>query len=178
MEVLNYDFISINEDTQQYYDGILAILRAGVVGRESKQNMLLIGEKTVKACEYFEDEKYETFFGTMNCIPSVNPCCVGFLEKTEPVISAMEKSGFKDIEGKYTENNEIIGLIIFSEEKAGTIRAKKELSLEDSLKLLTASFVTAFVLHEIHKTPFAPEVVVALYYYTEETLNELYGGED
>ena len=174
MEVLGYNFISIDENTQQYYDNILAMLRAGVVGRDSKQNMLLIGEKTVNACEYFEDEKYETFFGSINFIPSKNPKCVGFLEKTEPVISALKKTGLRDIEGTHTENNEIIGLIIFSEEEAGTIRAKKELSLDDSLKLLTASFVTAFVLHEIHQTTFEPKVVVGLYYHTEKCLKELY----
>lgn len=174
MKVLDYEFPSIDKNTQHYYESILASLQAGVVGRDSEQNMLLIGENTVNACKHFEDEKYKTFFGTMMFIQSVNPNCVGFLEKSDAVIEALIKSGCEDIEGKNTENNEIIGLIIWSDEKAGTIRAKKELSLDDSLKLLTASFVTAFVLHEIHKTAFAPEVVVGLYYETEKTLKELY----
>ena len=174
MEVLGYEFPSIDENTKEYYNSILAMLQAGVVGRKSKQNILLIGELTVNSCKYLGEEKYNTFFGTMNFIQSVNPNCVGFLEKSDATLSALSKAGFTDIEGEYTENNEIIGLIIFSEEKAGTIRAKKELSLEDSLKLLTASFVTAFVLHEINKTVFSPEVVIGLYYYPEETLKELY----
>jgi hypothetical protein len=174
MKILNHDFKSIDENTKEYYDLILATLRAGVIGRNSEQNMLLIGERTVDACRYFEDEKYHTFFSTLNFVHSKNPQCVGIIEKSEEVKSALLKSGFKDIEGEYNDNNEIIGLIIFSEEKAGTIRAKKELSLDDSLKLLTASFVTAFVLHEIHQTVFSPEVVVALYYYTESALKEVY----
>ena len=175
MELLGYDFPSITETVkEQYYDVIYATLRAGVVGRESKQNMLLIGEQTVNAFKYLEDEKYNTFFATIHAFQSANPNCIGFIEKSEKVANTLLEIGFEDIEGKSTKNDEIIGIIIFSEEEIGSIRAKKELGLDDSLKLLSACFTTIFVLCEIHKVPLELELIVFLYYFTEDTLKELY----
>ena len=174
MELLGYDFPSITETVKErFYDVIYAILRAGVVGRESKQNMLLIGEQTVNAFNYLEDE-YNTFFGTMHAFSSANPNCIGFIEKSEKVANTLLEIGFEDIEGKSTKNDEIIGIILFSEEEIGSIRAKKELGLDDSLKLLSACFTTIFVLCEIRKVPLELELIVFLYYFTEDTLKELY----
>jgi len=175
MELLGYNFPSIDGAVkEQYYDMIYATLTAGVIGRESAQNMLLIGELTVDAFEYFEEEKYNTFFSKMIIPQSINQQCVGIVEKSNEVTTTLEKVGFEDIEGEYTENDEIIGIIISSKDEIASIRAKNELGLNDSLKLLTASFVTAFVLHEINKTKFEPKVVAGLYYHTEEVLKELY----
>lgn len=176
MELLGYNFPSIEGEIKNYYyDTIYAHLTAGVVGRESEQNMLLIGELTVDAFKYFEEEKYNTFFSEMIIPQSINSNCIGFVEKSKEVTETLEKIGFEDIEGKYTKNGEIIGIIISSKDEISSIRAKKELGLDDSLKLLTASIVTAFVLHEGYRTKFEPSVVAGLYYHTEESLKELYG---
>lgn len=172
MELQGHDFQLINKDIkEQYYDPTLAFLRAGVIGRECEQHMALLGNVTVNSLKFLEDEKYNTSFREMFIMNHLGNC-YGFIEKSDDLKSLFVDKSLNEWDKSEKELGEIIGMII-REDYKGVIRVKEDLGLKKSLELLSACMVTSLLWSGVCDSSFNTDLVVGLYYHTDEFLEQI-----
>ena len=170
MKLRDYDFKLINRKWKDYYyDTIYETLTSTVAGRKSEPNILLIGNNTVESLKFFSDESLMTFFGEI-FIGNQLGNCIGFIEKSSNFKSYFIDKNLNDWDSSERTKGEIIGLS-FSDDKNFFIRKKEELSLNESLKLLSASITTSIIFSSYLLDELSKELSIGLYYDTEKYLN-------
>ena len=169
MEIQGYEFPLLDsEETRQYYDTSYQMLTAGVIGRKSKQNMALLGNETVSVFSYFEDEKYNTFYSQMMLLNHLGTCW-GFVEKSDEVKSKFVDKSLNEWDISEDELGEIIAIII-KKDNPQVIRVKEELTLDESLKLLSACMATGLLWSSVCDNKLNTDLICGLYYETGEFL--------
>ena len=173
MEVMGYDFKLLDsENTKDYYDFTYMWLTAGVIGRESEQNMALIGQPAVQLFSQFEDEKYDTSFSTMHIVNHLGGC-IGFIERSDAVKKAFKNLSEDEWYHQHdSDDGEVIGLFV-KDGSLACIRVKPGESLDDCLKLLSACIATSIVWSHVYDDELNVDLVNWLYYMTDEALEDI-----